>query len=71
MAMLCDALLVEAMRSATASACERSSLPLRKARWVYSPGRAARAPFWMRRLSTLLSMYREPWHEISAESSPV
>ena len=35
---------MEAMRSATASAWERSSLPLRKARCVYSPGCAVRAP---------------------------
>ena len=32
------------MRSATASACSRSSLSLRKARSVNSPGRASRAP---------------------------
>ena len=32
------------MRSATASACARSSLSLRKARWVNSPACARRAP---------------------------
>ena len=34
----------EAIRSATASACDRSSLPARKARSVNSPGVAMRAP---------------------------
>ena len=36
--------LSASMRSMTASAWVRSSLPLRKARWVNSPGRAGRAP---------------------------
>ena len=34
----------EAIRSATASAWLKSIFPFRKARWVYSPGRAARHP---------------------------
>ena len=38
---------VEAIRSATASAWLRSILPFRKARWVYSPGPAARQPWSM------------------------
>ena len=40
----CCAALWLAIRSATASAWLRSSLPFRKARWVNSPGCASRAP---------------------------
>lgn len=47
-ASLCMPAEVEAIRSATASAWLRSILPLRKARWVNSPGVARRAPWFMR-----------------------
>ena len=56
MAMWWVALLVAAMRSATASAWLRSILPLRKARCVYSPGLACRHPLSVSRCSTLLRM---------------
>ena len=65
------ALLVDEMRSATASACDRSNLPLRKARWVNSPGWASVAPALSVASTTRCWMYTEPWHEISTESSPV
>ena len=43
-AMWCVALFVAAIRSATASACERSIFPFRYALFVNSPGSAGRAP---------------------------
>ena len=46
----CEAAEVEAIRSATASACERSSFPLVKALRVNSPGWARRQPARNRRL---------------------
>ena len=45
----CDAAEVEAIRSATASAWERSRRPLAKARRVNSPGAAPRHPLSIRR----------------------
>ena len=48
MAMRLVAAEVDAMRSATASAWLRSILPFKKARWVYSPGPAARHPWRIR-----------------------
>ena len=46
----CEAAEVEAIRSATASACDRSSFPLVKALRVNSPGWASRQPARNRRL---------------------
>ena len=40
----CEAAVLDAIRSATASAWARSSLPFKKARWVNSPGFAGLAP---------------------------
>ena len=59
------------IRSATASACSRSSLPLRYARRVNSPGAAARAPAARSASSTLRGVSTPPWVEISTVSSPV
>ena len=70
-AIMWVALLVEAMRSATASAWLRSIFPLMKALFVYSPGSACLHPFSMRRLQILFITYLEPWQDISTESSPV
>ena len=44
----CMAVFCDAIRSATASAWLRSILPLRKARWVNSPGLASVQPLAMR-----------------------
>ena len=52
-AMRCEAEVVEAIRSATASACERSILPLRKARMVVS-GFSHGAAFWINNCKNLL-----------------
>ncbi len=52
-AALCEASVLLAMTSATASACARSSLPFKKALWVNSPGLANLAP-----LSIQASMIR-------------
>ena len=43
-AIRCDAAEEEAIKSATASACDKSIFPFRKARCVNSPGVASRAP---------------------------
>jgi hypothetical protein len=60
-----------AIRSATASAWERSILPFRKARRVNSPGWAMRAPLLISRRIISACMNGEPWQLISAVSSPV
>ena len=70
-AIRCVADEEEAIRSATASAWLKSILPLRNARWVYSPGRAERHPHSISLRITCWRMYEEPWQEISVESSPV
>ena len=57
--------------SATASAWVRSSLPLRKARRVNSPGSAARAPWPNSAATTVAATRLEPWQVISTVSSPV
>ena len=49
------ALFVELIRSATASACDRSILPLRNARCVNSPGPAGWQPFCVSNIITWLS----------------
>ena len=60
-----------AIISATASACVRSILPLRKARRVNSPRSASRAPQARHASSTEASRTGPPWHWNSATSSPV
>ena len=64
-AIRCAAADVEAMRSATASACDRSILPLRKARCENSPGVASAHPCSNNNFNTCCWMNREPWQEIS------
>ena len=71
MAMRCCEALDDAIRSATASACVRSILPLRKARCVNSPGCARRHPFSINSERIVSRIYLEPWQDISIESSPV
>ena len=61
----------DAIRSATASACARSSLPLRKARSVNSPGRASRAPNAHARRSSRSSNTALPCPCNSSTCSPV
>ena len=61
----------EAMTSATASAWARSRWPAVKARRVYSPASARRAPRQMRVSRSARWMYREPWTANSTVSSPV
>ena len=61
----------DAMSSATASACARSSLPLRKARFVNSPGSASRAPRFTTKSNTAVSGTIPPWQLNSTMSSPV
>ena len=61
----------ETIRSATASACVRSSFPFRKARWVYSPGAAGWHPCWISSEQIVWRIYGEPWVLISTLSSPV
>ena len=60
-----------AIRSATASAWTRSSLPLRKARWLNSPGPAWRAPSSQQRSTSRRSSTGLPWACSSTTSSPV
>ena len=67
----CDAAPVEAIRSATASACDKSILPFRKARCVNSPGAAKRAPLAMSFCRICCWMNVEPWQPNSTTSSPV
>ena len=59
------------MRSATASAWARSSLPFKNARSENSPGRARRAPSASARPSTMSSTTGPPWPCSSSTSSPV
>jgi hypothetical protein len=59
------------MRSATLSAWARSSLPLRKARRVNSPGSARRAPSSRQRASSICMTTGPPWPWSSMTSSPV
>ena len=60
-----------AMRSATASACAKSSLPFRNARSVNSPGRARRAPPAKTASSSICMTTGPPWPCNSTTSSPV
>ena len=60
-----------AARSAIASACTRSSLPLRKARRVNSPGSARRSPSRPSAAISAASTARLPCRCNSATSSPV
>ena len=60
-----------AIRSITASAWVRSIRPFRNARRVNSPGRACRNPAANSASSPAASAAGEPWHWISAVSSPV
>ncbi|GMU73122.1 MAG: hypothetical protein AMXMBFR42_25770 [Burkholderiales bacterium] len=53
--------LAASIRSATLSACARSSLPLRNARLVNSPGSANRAPSSTQRASSKRSAAGLPW----------
>ncbi len=59
------------IRSATASAWARSSLPLRKARRLNSPGSASRAPRSRQRASSICMTTGPPWPCSSSTSSPV
>ncbi len=59
------------IRSATLSACARSSLPFRYARFVNSPGSASRAPSSTQRASTSRSTDGPPWPWNSTTASPV
>ena len=59
------------IRSATLSACARSSLPFRNARFVNSPGAARRAPSSTQRASTRRSTDGPPWPWNSTTLSPV
>ncbi|MNE37670.1 hypothetical protein D3C80_1315330 [compost metagenome] len=58
-AILWEASVLLAIKSATASACERSNCPLRKARKVNSPGLAVLAPFFINRLISFWIIYGE------------
>ena len=68
-ATLSDASVLDLIISSTASAWVRSSLPLRKARFVNSPGSASRAPFSKTSPSVFLSGIIPPWQLISTISS--
>ena len=57
--------------SITASACERSILPLTKARRVNSPASAGRKPQPESSASTRCTVQLPPWQWISAMGSPV
>ena len=59
------------IRSITASAWLRSSLPFRKALLVNSPGSASLAPLEMTRERIFLRETMDPWHWISTTSSAV
>ena len=67
----CAAADVAAMRSATASACDRSMRPDANARRVYSPGSASRHPADSSSVMMRCCMYCEPWQAISMVSCPV
>ena len=66
-----EALLSEAIISATASACDRSIFPAIYALSVNSPPWAIRAPFWINSRKISCWMYVEPWQVTSIISSPV
>ena len=51
---------VEAIKSATASACERSIFPFANARCVNSPGRADRHPLRISKAIICCCIYKEP-----------
>ena len=70
-ASCCDADEEEAIKSATASACERSIRPCIKARRVNSPGLAERAPFCINSRIICSATKGEPWQDISITSSVV
>lgn len=74
-ALRAAASVLASIRSATASACARSSLPLRNARWVNSPGSATRkaieAPASRQRASSSCSTTGPPCACSSSTSSPV
>src|SRR6185369_14573656 len=63
--------LAASIRSATASACARSSLPFRNARRVNSPGSARRAPASSTARSTSWVTTGPPWPCSSSTASPV
>jgi len=65
------AAVVASMRSATASACARSSLSFKNARRVNSPGSASRAPSCMQRPSRSRRTTGLPCACSSSTSSPV
>jgi len=67
----CAAFDSEAIKSATASAWDKSIFPFRKARWVYSPGFAGTAPLSISSSIIFCWTYTEPWQDISITSSPV
>ena len=62
---------VASMRSATLSACAKSILSFKKARWVNSPGLAIRAPSRKQRFNTLFNTTGPPCPCNSSTSSPV
>ena len=62
---------LDCITSITASAWERSILPLRNARLVNSPGSAIMAPFFSTVSSTFFMAKTPPWQSISMVSSPV
>ena len=62
---------VASIRSPTASACTRSSLPWSTARRVNSPGAAGRAPAAWSAVSSRAGASSPPWQESSTRSSPV
>ncbi|MEA3219889.1 MAG: hypothetical protein OZX49_00985 [Immundisolibacter sp.] len=65
------AVLAASIRSATASACARSSLSFRNARWLNSPGAAWRAPSASTRASSMSMTTGPPWPCNSTTSCPV
>mmetsp|Transcript_32493 Transcript_32493/g.76309 ORF Transcript_32493/g.76309 Transcript_32493/m.76309 type:complete len:214 (-) Transcript_32493:272-913(-) len=73
LALRAAASVLASIRSATASAWARSSLPFRKARWVNSPGSANRrlTPASMTRASSSCITTAPPWACSSSTCSPV
>ena len=67
----CASFVFACIKSATASACDKSILPLRKARFVNSPGSARTVPFFTISPSTFWVTNTPPCDETSATSSPV
>ena len=75
-ASLCEALIAGHIPCAeitfiTPSACARSILPFRSARFVNSPGPAGTAPSASTRRSSFCVTNSPPWQQSSATSSPV